>query len=234
MKRNLTLLLLIFNLGAFSQIYYNDAQLWFNLYLEKKITKKFLIHLNQQDRFENNISQYRLGYADVGITYRFTKQFKILVDYVFTEKKRNTDYFRTVHQGYAALVFKKDIRRWRFSYRNMLQVQYNEPMTSKSGYIPYWYDRNKFTIRYEASKRFLFYTAEELYCPLNNPRPVYLDRSRTFIGMFYNITKTNQLELYFMFQSLLNKQDWYHQNGYYPDYMLNHDFVYGIGYSIAF
>jgi hypothetical protein len=234
MKRNLTLLLLLLGFFGFSQIYYNDAQLWFNFYLEKKITKKFLVHLNQQDRFENNISQYRLGYADVGITYKFSRQAKLLVDYVFTGKKRNTDYFRTIHQGYVALVLKKDIRRWRFSYRNMLQVQFNQPMTSKDGYIPYCYDRSKFTIRYEASKRFLFYTAEELYSPLINPRSTHLDRSRTFIGMFYNITKTNQIEFYFMFQSLLVKQEWYNQNKYYPDYMLNHDFVYGIGYSIAF
>jgi hypothetical protein len=234
MKRNLILLLLLLSFSGFSQTYYNDAQAWFNFYVEKKITKKFLVHLNQQDRFENNISQYRLGYADVGITYRFTKQIKILVDYVFTGKKRNTDYFRTVHQYYVALVLKKDIRRWRFSYRNMLQMQYNDPMTSKNGYFPYSYDRNKFTVRYEVSKRFLFYTAEELYSPLNNQQLKNVDRSRTFIGMFYNINKTNQLEFYFLFQSQLNKGDWYKQKGYYPDYMMDHYFVYGIGYSIAF
>ena len=234
MKRNITLLFLFFHLFASAQRYYNDAQLWFNLYLEKKVTKKFLVHLNQQDRWTNNVSQYELGYADVGITYKFTKNIKILADYVFTEKKRNIGSFSTRHQYYIALVFKKDVGFWRFSYRNMFQFQYNDPYTTKDGFNAYYYDRNKFTIKYFATKRFDFYVAEELYIPLNNQQLKGLDRSRSFIGMFYNTTKYQQLEFYFMIQAQLQKGDWYKQHNYYPNYMLNHDFVYGIGYSIQF
>lgn len=234
MKRYILIILLFVSFKTFAQTYYNDAQLWFNLYLEKTITKKFAIHLNQQDRWTNNISEYKLGYADIGITYKFTKNIKILADYVFTEKKRKEGTFSTRHQYYVALVFKKDIGRWRFSYRNMFQFQYNDPYTSENGYFPYYYDRNKFIVKYFATKRFEFYAAEELYIPLNNQQLIGVDRSRTFVGMFYNVTKKQQVEFYFMYQAQLQKGDWYKQHNYYPDYMLCRDFVFGIGYGISF
>jgi hypothetical protein len=233
MKRPLTLLLLFIGISGFAQ-YYNDAQLWFNLYLEKKFNKKFIIHLNQQDRWDNNISRYGLGYADVGMTYEFTPNIKMLLDGVFTEHRKKNDDFSNRYQFYTAIIFKKDIMRWRFSYRNMVQMQYNDPYMSKGGLFPYWYDRNKFTVRYEISKRVLFYVAEELNIPLNNMQVKGFDRSRSFAGMFYNLTKRHQLEFYFMLQAKLQDGDWYKQHDSYPNEMLKHTWVYGVGYSIAF
>ncbi|MGZ3862289.1 MAG: DUF2490 domain-containing protein [Bacteroidia bacterium] len=234
MKKSIFCLSLIFSLNTIAQTYYNDAQVWFNLYLEKKISKRFLIHLNQQDRWTKNVSQYTLGYADIGITLKLTRNIKILADYVYTEKRKKTDIFSTRHQYYVAIVLKQDIKRWRFSYRNMFQFQYNDPYTSSNGMIAYYYERSKFTIKYYATKRLNFYVAEELYTPLNNQQLKGLDRSRSFAGLFINITRKQQLEFYCMLQLQLQKGDWYKQHKSYPNDMLNHDYVYGIGYSIQF
>ena len=102
MKR-ITLILILISTRIFSQVYsYNDQQIWFNLYLEKKVTKKFLLHLNQQDRWTQDASQFTFAYADVGITYKFSKQVKVMADYVFTQKRKDDDAFGTVHQAYVA------------------------------------------------------------------------------------------------------------------------------------
>jgi hypothetical protein len=243
MKRYCISMLLLTRIFAFAQgNSFNDAQVWFNLYLEKKITKKFCIHLNQQDRWTNNVSQFNFAYSDIGITYKITKDIKILADYVFTQKRVNIQdanmdhYYGTIHQYYIAMTFKKDIRRWRFMYRNMFQFQYNNPYTSYYGLIPYYYDRNKFIVKYELNKRFTYYVAEELYIPLNNPQIKSIDRTRTFIGMFYNIFKHQQLELYFMYQDRLQNTTWFKERTNYNtySYILEKDFVYGIGYSFSF
>jgi len=236
MKSILISIFILFKITSFSQpIYYlKDSQLWYNLYFEKKVTKRLLLHLNQETRFTNNISQFQLGYADMGITYKFTKHVKILIDYVFTQARRNQPYLGTFHQFYTALQFKQDIGRWRFMYRNMFQVQYNNPFTSQIGYIPYLYDRNKFTIKYEYNKRFTYYIAEELYVPLNNPQSKGLDRTRSYIGMFYTTFRHQQLEFYFLYQAQLQNGDWYNQRNSYTFNILEHDFIYGIGYSIEF
>ena len=235
MKQIFVFMFLLFNTWCFAQsAYLNDAQLWYNIYVEKKVSKKILLHINQQTRFTNNVSQFQLGYADVGVTYRFTRNFKILMDYVFTQARRNQPYIATFHQFYIAPQFKKDIGRWRFMYRNMFQVQYNNPFTSANGSTPYFYDRNKFTVKYEFNKRFTGYIAEELYIPLNNPQVKGIDRSRSFVGVFYKTFKHQQLEFYFLYQIQLQNGDWYNQHSNYYDNMLSHDFVYGIGYSFNF
>jgi hypothetical protein len=237
MKTKYLILFLTINFFVFGQTY-RDAQLWFNLYLEKKISKKVAVHLNQQDRWTYNITRFNLAYADVGLTFKLTKNIKILTDYVFAQKRRNFSSenmwpasFRTVHQFYAALILKKDIHRWRFMYRNMFQVQYVDPYTSAKGYIPLMYDRNKFTLKYEWNKYFIPYIAQELYFPLNIPSVKGVSRSRTFVGLFYNVTKRQQLELYFMFQDRLQKVTWYSEKLSSSYYKSQQFFVYGIGYS---
>jgi hypothetical protein len=238
MKKLVCCILLFFCLKSYAQqLYkYNDAQLWFNLYLEKKLSDKFAIHLNQQDRWNENITQFSFAYADVGITYKIAKNIKILADYVFTQKKRLDDSYGSIHQYYIAMTFKKDIRRWRFMYRNMFQFQFNNPYTSYYALTPFYYDRNKFIIKYEFNKYFTFYGAEELYIPLNSPQIKGIDRSRTFFGLFYNTFKNQQLELYFMYQNRIQNGEWFKQHTAYDatNYILEKDFVYGIGYSFDF
>jgi hypothetical protein len=178
----------------------------------------------------------------MGITYKINKDIKILADYVYTKKRlyiKSDEYpmsFGTVHQFYVAATFKKDFRRWRFMYRAMYQFQYNNPYASSTGLIPYQYDRNKFIIKYEYNKRLNFYVAEELYIPLNNPKFKGIDRTRTFIGMFIKTFRNQQLELYFMYQNRLHNGSGFKQRKGYDSYsyVLEKDYVYGVGYSYEF
>src|ERR1700741_426596 len=179
MKQNFIFIAIFLSLSGFAQRYYNDSQLWTNLYLEKKVTKCFDVHLKLQGRGTNNFTQVGQAYADIGVTFRISKNIKLLADYAFAQKAKNIDSYRTRHVYYTALIFKKDFRRWRFSYRNMFQCRYNSPKESKEGHLPHYYDRNKITVKYEATKRFSFYTAEEVYIPLNNPQIKGLSRSRS-------------------------------------------------------
>ncbi len=243
MKRVLVAIFIALSSFSIAQTYsFNDAQVWFNLYLEKKVNKKISVHLNQQDRWTNNASTFNFAYADVGVTYKITKNIKILADYVFTQKRmliKSDDYpisFGTIHQYYIAMTFKKDLARWRFMYRAMYQFQFNNPYTSYYGITPFHYIRNKFIAKYELNKRLTFYAAEELYIPLNSPQIKGIDRTRTFIGLFLNTFKKQQLELYFMYQNRIQNGAWFKQHNTYQayNYILEKDFVYGIGYSFDF
>jgi hypothetical protein len=219
---------------AFSQEFYNDARLWLNLYLEKDLNKHFNIHLNQKNRFDNNMSRFELAYADAGLTVKFNKNVKILADYVFAVKQRKSGEPAYRQQFYTAIIFSKTFHRWKFMYRNMFQMQVKNVSTSAEGFLPRYFDRNKITARYEANKRLSFYAAEELYIIINNPQFKGLTRSRSFAGMFIKTSKTQQLELYFCFQAELQKVHWYKQRNRYRNFPLEHNYIYGIGYSIEF
>jgi hypothetical protein len=238
LKKFLTGIYLFFAVSGFAQSPYsfNDAQMWFNLYLEKKVTDHWSAHLNQQDRWTENVSQFNFAYADMGLTYKLNKHIKFLGDYVFTQKRRDDGSFGTVHQYYIAGTYKYDYMRWRFMYRLMYQFQFNNPYTSFYGLDPFHYLRNKFIVKYEYNKYFQFYAAEELYLPLNSPQINGFDRNRTFVGLFYNTFKNQQLEIYFMYQNRIQNGEWFKQKNSYDatNFILEKDFVYGIGYSFDF
>jgi hypothetical protein len=215
-------------------VYLDDAQLWLKLNLEKKLSNKLGVQLILKGRGTNNITQFGRGAVDIGLVYKVHKNIRLMGDYVFIQRKRNSDLYRTQHQYYVALILKKELGKWQFKYRNRFQCRYKSPNTSDDGYIPYYYDRNKVTIKHETTKRFSFYLAEEVNLPFNNPQVKGISRLRSFAGTLIKITKKQQLELYFMCHLQLQNGDWYDQDdSYYPD-PLKRNFVYGIEYTIEF
>lgn len=234
MKQFLCLIFISLSVSVLhAQEYDNDANLWGHLNLEKKINKKFSVILRLKSRFDNNISRYELGYGRLSVTYSPFKDFKILAGYDYGFKIRNAGYYGNRQTYIIAAMFKKDFRRFRFSYRNRLQVRLNNLNISDDGYIPYVIDRNKFTIRYEATKRLDFYLAEELYVPLMSPSVKGITRTRSFAGLVIKTTKNQSIELYFALQTQIQENNWYKQHKKYSK-ALNRDFIYGIGYNIEF
>ncbi len=230
----------IFSIFLFSyalvpaQEFNNDAQVWLNLSVRKKITKNFSVQLSQQDRWANNVSQFELSYWDAGVIYKLTKGVALKGDYVLGMKKRNDGGYSIRHQYYIALFLKKEIQRWSVIYRNKLQLQYYDPYTSADGNNQYIYDRNKITVKYAATKRFEFFVAEELYLPLNNPQVTGFQRSRSYAGVCINTTKNQQLQFYFALQAQLQNGNWFKQSNSYDNSLLKHDYIYGVSYSFSF
>jgi hypothetical protein len=236
MKKIILFILVYLCSTAQAQPYYNDARLWTNIYFEKTFAKSFNVHLNQKNRWDQNMQRFELGYVDIGVTVKPFKKWnvKFLLDYVYALKQKNNGDFRPRHTAYAAVVLRKDFGRFRLMYRNLAQVTYKGYQVSKTGYIPYYYDRNKVTLKYEATKRLEFYIAEEISIPLFTPQQFTISRSRSLAGLFITVTKHQLLELYFGFQQQLTDTDWYDQKSSYPNSMLKRDYIYGIGYSFLF
>jgi hypothetical protein len=223
--RPLYLLIILLLSGAkiSAQEFEDDAGLWLNIYLEKKISDKIDIHLNQKNRIEENVSLYRLGYADLGITYHFSKNIRVMADYVFAKRRNLDGSYSNRHQGYMAFILRKKWNNFTFSYRNLVQTQVTDYYSSEDGKVPVYYERNKLVVKYEFTKRYSAYAAEELYLPFYQVRSKGLDRSRTAVGLEYKLSKKSDLEFYFVYQHELNAFS-----------RTNRLFAYGIGYSKAF
>lgn len=228
MKQCLTTFLLAGTLCATAQKYYNDAQLWAGVYLEKRLNDRFRLHFKHQSRITQNISWYDRAYLAAGASCRFTRWFRIRTDYAFVEKRRSSGIFSPRHQIRASLIFKYDAARWRFVFRNMSQFKYNEPLSDVIR--PLYFNRSKLTVKYEATKRLTFYASGELFVPVYNWEIKRLDRTRSSVGTYINITQNQQLQLYFLYQAQLQKKDWY-QGDSNPSDLLTHRYVYGISYA---
>lgn len=208
--------------------YHDDAEIRTHFSLETKLSRRWTVHLDQQYRFGSNISRLTRGSADLGLTYKINKNVKLLADYTYILSGKKEGYYATRHWFSGAVTLRGNIDRWRFVYRNLVQLR-NGDMNSDEMYQTKIYDRNKLSVRYEINKRWTAYTAAEAYIPLNNPNVKGIDRTRNFFGVLFNTTRNQQLELYFMYQHEWQKGGWWENDIY---RYLRRDFVYGIGYGI--
>jgi hypothetical protein len=236
LKKIVIVLLLLPVFHTRAQQYYDDAQLWLSADLTKEVNKHFDVRFKLQGRMTNNMTELGRAYADIGVTYKVNKAVRFFGDYVFGQKRKNNGDFKTRHVLFAGIILKHEIKRWKLSYRNMLQARYVDPNSSNTGYIGYYFDRNKFEIQYEATKRMTFYAAEEINIPLNNPNVtgISISRTRSYLGTILNISKHQAVDLYFMFQAKLQQGDWFDQKDTYPNKRLKHFYVYGITYKLEF
>jgi hypothetical protein len=216
-----------------AQEYLDDAQARAHINLETRLSRHFSVHLDQQYRFNQNVSNFRRGSADIGLIWRVNRHVRFLFDYVYIQRKTKEGYWQQRNWYYAALVLRHDVKRWRFIYRNMVQFR-SGTVNSDDAHNYRIYDRNKASVRYEINKRLTAYTSGEVYIPVNNPQLFGIERSRNQLGMLIDVRKNQQLELYFMYQVFWQKGDWWDQTDRYPSPYKRRDFIYGIGYGIEF
>jgi len=219
--------------SSLAQNYYNDAQGRLNLGLEKRLSKRLSLTLDNQNRFYKNVSEFSRSSLDFGINYKIKKWLKIKIDYVYIEKRNKQGYFTQRNWLYGAAVFKYDIQKFRFFYRNMLQFRMGATNSDESSMIRI-YDRSKITVRHETTRRWAFWLAYELYTPLNNQQSKGIDRSRVFIGTTLRTMKGQSLDLYFMLQTQMQRGKWSDQSYRYQNEPLKRFYIYGINYNIEF
>jgi hypothetical protein len=205
----------------------NDAALWMNAYLEKKLGSRFNVHLNEVLRFNHNITRYYYSYTDVGVTYKIKDWWHATLDYVYVTNDAPTNNFTSEYlsirqQLYFDMTFKYDYGDFRLNYRTMVQGQVKDYNSSKKGYIPNWYYRNKLTLKYTLSRRITPYVASEIYYHFATNLGDEFDRVRYFAGFFYHIYSHSDLELYYMIQ----KQ--------FQVFQPSTDYVIGLGYAHYF
>lgn len=182
----------------------NDAGLWQNFYVEKKISKQFAIHQNELLRFDQNFTHFDYIYTDWGVTYKPARWIHFSVDYVYIFKQVPL-FYSNRHQFYADAVLAHHWNRFKFSLRSMLQPQYNDVYDSPTGFIPNWFWRNKFTLKADYYN-FTPYLAYEIYYQFWNPNPIQntFTRNRYFAGVSYPLNSRNIVELYYCIEQNFN------------------------------
>lgn len=232
MKRVTTCILAFHGLLCLSQNYNNDAQIRLGVSVEKKLSKRFSLYVQQQDRITNNVSEFHRASGTAGLSVGITRNIRLYADYTRIYR-RNGDVIEAMNRYSAALGLKKDFGRWRFSYRNKVQFRYQAENSEQTNEL-HLYDRNKVEARYHLNKRLAFYLAEEVYIPLNSESTTGIERSRSYAGMLFNTFKHQQIEVYFLYQAQLQQNDWFKQRKSYPGDPLKRYYVYGINYNIEF
>lgn len=219
----LFLFIVVFPAAANAQYYDDDARLWLYIKVDKDLSSKLNAEVSIQNRFENNISQYSKLYGNLQFSYRLSKNFRLLGGYGYGINDRDDGSYGNRHRAYVGFLLRKRIKNFVFSYRNIFQGSIKNANTSENGTVPLYFDRNKITMKYELNKHVEFYAAQELNLSYHQADYDNIARSRTYIGVIYNLSKKSSVESYFMFQQHLKYVN-----------QPKRDFIFGLTYSHSF
>lgn len=184
----------------------NDAGLWLSLELEKLLTQRASLEFKHTARIEQNITHLDLSYSDLGLTYQFSKHVALSGNYRFINKFSPEYNVGIRHRFYCDLVLKKKLKPFVFALRQRFQNQLEDALLNESGNISEYYTRSKVIIKYNLS-RFTPCIASELYFKLRPGQQPLPNRYRVYAGCNYSVNKTNDLELYYLFDRRFNQKN---------------------------
>lgn len=209
MYKKILLLLIAFLsvTGMFAQAT-DDAGLWTTFNLDKKLHDKFSLFLTEEFRLRENFSRVNLFYTDFGAEVRPTKFLKVALSYRLIEKNLIDDNFSFRHRIMLDITLKKKAGKFTLSYRNRTQREVRDVNSSESGYLPEWYSRNKFTVKYELNKHLNPYVAAEFRYQISDPRALESDglwhRNRYSAGLDYKKSDKHTFGVYYLIQQEYN------------------------------
>lgn len=212
--------MLLMSISAFAQ--WNDAQLWTSVTLEKKIIKQLSVSISEEVRFSDNITEVGSFFTDIGLTYKFHKNWRLSGDYRFTNKIRLDNSYSKRHRYYFDLSYRRKFYQFTVMLRTRFQSQYKDVNSSETGHLPEYYSRNKLTLKYNITRTISPYLSAEAFIPLNNPKVQGIDNMRYCLGLEWEFVKNSTLDVFYLIQ-----QEYQVKNR-------ERDFVAGIGYYYSF
>jgi hypothetical protein len=184
----------------------NDAGLWTNITIEKKIIKDLDVVLTEEVRMYENITEVGSFFTDIGVEYSIYKGLRAGLFYRYINKRQLDNSYSQNHRFYADVAYKQKIKRFDISYRVRYQVQYKGYNTSETGHVPEWYFRQKIHFGYNTKSRFDPYMDAELWYFLN-PEWSRFDNIRISAGVVTRITKHQSLDIGYIINKEFNVTD---------------------------
>lgn len=190
----------------------NDAKLWSSITVNKKI-EDLEISFNQEFRLDENFSHVDKFFTELGAEYEFIKSLSGSFNYRFARENDYEDYgYELNHRFDFGIKFKHKIEDWRFSNRIKYQTKTATPYENNPAYI-----RNKLMISYKTDK-LSPYVSYEFFYQFNDERVI--NRTRISLGSKFDISDKSSLKCFYTFENRFNTRN------------LQHNHIYGIGYSI--
>lgn len=210
---------------SYSQTFYPDAGMWTTFSLEKELSSKFSISLDEEFRLKENFTMLNLFYTNLGFAYKPSKRLKLALTYRLVEKwKYEDEHFSFRHRLMFDVSYKYKLKGWTISYRSRIQSEVRDMYTSELGKIPECYWRNKVDIKYKI-RRYIPFTGTEFRCQITDPRNPESNflwhRVRLYAGAEYEINPRNTFGVYYLHQREFNIPE--------PEYL----YIVGLQYTLT-
>lgn len=185
-----------------------DAGIWTTISVEKDITNKISIGIDEEMRLRDNFSRLNLFYTNFNFNYKPIKNFKIGIAYRSIEKwQYKWQQFSFRHRLMLDLTYKYKSVNWEVAYRSRVQSELQDIYSDDKGKIPEWFWRHKFDFKYKI-KNLDPYAGLELRYQIADPRMPESNgiwhRLRYYAGVDYDINDFNTVGVYYLIQHEFN------------------------------
>lgn len=199
-----------------------DARLWLQCAVEKKVIPKGSVELVAGLRRGENYSRTDSYYYQLSFEYKFFKFLQAGILYRYSDKREfEPRYFHRDRVG-VWLQFRKKINKVLvIDYRVFYQRQYTDMNRSEKGFIPSNYIRNKIKIQLDLKKRYKPFVASEIFYQIKYNKSEF-NRVRVSAGIAYELNKYHKITPSYMFQKEINE----------PEPVTSH--IIGIEYKYSF
>jgi hypothetical protein len=188
----------------------NDAGFWGTLTLQKKVTKKVSVVIDQELRLRENFQRINLFYTNLGVDYKFNKYFKLSPSYRAIQKMRLDNTFSYRHRLSLDATIKKKFNKITLAERVRYQIEVQDFLTSSKGKLPEQFLRFKTDLKYATNTKITPFVSCELRYQIRSWRGndmVYnngFHRIRNIMGIDYEMNNKHNLTLYYLIQNEFN------------------------------
>jgi len=204
-KKPFIFLLATFSFHIFTQERIKDMGGWFSPSVNYKFSKKHSIIMRWRIKQYENFTQTNSWYIDIGYAFKISRNWRISAHYNFNPSRTNQNYFRNIHRYYLRMDYKKSLNKY-ITFHNRTIVRYSTHLFltdfKDNGYKPYYRTdlRERIGVSYNLSSSDKVFIHNEWMIVLSQS-PIELKRNRFYCGYEKKVSKTFNLETYFVFQS---------------------------------
>lgn len=175
---------------------------WISLGLDGKINKEIRFEIEQGFRFSDMFSQTQSTYTDMGLAYRFSKEFKVAGNYRFTQRGGMFNALHLDNRFSIETRYKVKLNDdLSFSSRLRYLTRFRDYNTSFDGHIPQRFIRLKFDLDYDLPNGFSASLGSEIFWQLTAYYGTGFNNFWLIAGLNYDFSKQDKLSLTFIRQS---------------------------------
>jgi len=165
---------------------------------EQGFCRNWNVEVEEELRFDHDISQYARSKTTVGVNYKFpTNGLKIGAEFNYINKLTNKHLYRNRFRAVLNVSYKIAVRNWNFGFRTRLQTMMND---ESRGYYNYRLEncwRNKLSVSYQQkNSRFKYGFSGELYCLLGNYNMLMAESATIIADVDIRLTRRQHLDIF--------------------------------------
>jgi len=183
---------------AQSESYITTNELWTGFTLKHKISKKTTLFLDQQTRVTDNLNSIRTNFFELGLKYKFSKQFNLKAQYRYTIRNSKRNVKRISLDANLKWKYKpaKITFKYRARFQNSTVVYTGQRFT---------FLRNRFGLAYPITKELESYVEYESFYRFNQRNE--FRGNRFTIGLEYELNKSVALNGFYQIDKEINVKD---------------------------